>query len=245
MVQNTFVLVACMILAVLLSWQMFLLTVILALFLLACFKPTFSASQRFGNNLAKLSEELSSVVLKVVENMRYVKSTDCGGGFYEIIKRTINDIRKVQVRFTVLNRTTSVIGEPLGILVFAFVILVGLYLGYDPEMLALQAFMMHRTFSKLNPLVALIQNYKSQSASLEYCEKLLVDAKDLKPERVSGKMFETLNKEIILEDVSVSFGDKKVLNGIDITFPSKKLTVVIGESGVGKTTIFKHADRTY
>ena len=237
-VQNTFVLIACMILAVLLSWQIFSLTVLLALLLLTCFKPTFSASQRLGQNLAKLSEELSSVVLKVVENMRYVKSTDCGGGFYEIIKRTLNNIRKVQVRFTVLNRSTSVIGEPLGILVFSFVILVGLYFGYDPDMLALQAFMMHRTFSKLNPLVALIQNYKSQSASLEYCQNLLDDAKDLKPERVSGRIFESLKKEIVLEGVSVSFGDKKVLNGIDITFPSKKITVVMGESGVGKTTIF-------
>jgi ABC-type bacteriocin/lantibiotic exporter with double-glycine peptidase domain len=51
-------------------------------------------------------------------------------------------------------------------------------------------------------------------------------------------MFESLKKEIVLEGVSVSFGDKKVLNGIDITFPSKKITVVMGESGVGKTTIF-------
>ncbi|CAA6804850.1 MAG: Methionine ABC transporter ATP-binding protein [uncultured Campylobacterales bacterium] len=45
---------------------------------------------------------------------------------------------------------------------------------------------------------------------------------------------------ILFEDVHKSFGEKKVLRGIDLEIKEGKITVVMGPSGSGKSTIIKH-----
>ena len=42
---------------------------------------------------------------------------------------------------------------------------------------------------------------------------------------------------IIIRNVSKSFGDKSVLNDFSCTFPEEKISVIMGESGCGKTTL--------
>ena len=43
--------------------------------------------------------------------------------------------------------------------------------------------------------------------------------------------------DITLQNVSKSFGDKQVLEGVSHTFPQGELTCVMGPSGCGKTTL--------
>ena len=43
--------------------------------------------------------------------------------------------------------------------------------------------------------------------------------------------------DIILRNISKSFGDKKVLSGFSEVIPHGKTTVIMGESGCGKTTL--------
>lgn len=45
---------------------------------------------------------------------------------------------------------------------------------------------------------------------------------------------------IVLENLSKSFNGVKVLNGLDMTFDERKITVVIGRSGGGKSVMLKH-----
>lgn len=43
--------------------------------------------------------------------------------------------------------------------------------------------------------------------------------------------------DIEVKNLSKTFGDKKVLNNINITFGESKLTCIMGQSGCGKTTL--------
>jgi len=45
---------------------------------------------------------------------------------------------------------------------------------------------------------------------------------------------------IVLENISKSFGGQKVLDELCLTLESKKITVVIGQSGGGKSVLLKH-----
>lgn len=45
--------------------------------------------------------------------------------------------------------------------------------------------------------------------------------------------------DIICKDISKSFGEKKVLDRFSFIFPEGKITAIMGESGVGKTTLFR------
>lgn len=46
--------------------------------------------------------------------------------------------------------------------------------------------------------------------------------------------------KITLENISKAFGGQKVLDGLDLTLESKKITFIIGQSGGGKSVLLKH-----
>lgn len=46
--------------------------------------------------------------------------------------------------------------------------------------------------------------------------------------------------EIRIENLHKRFGDKVVYDGIDLTIPEGKITVILGGSGVGKSVMLKH-----
>lgn len=46
-------------------------------------------------------------------------------------------------------------------------------------------------------------------------------------------------KDIVLENVSKSFGDVRVLENLSLTFPAGEITCIKGPSGSGKTTLLK------
>ena len=46
--------------------------------------------------------------------------------------------------------------------------------------------------------------------------------------------------KITLENISKSFGKQKVLDGLNLTLESKKITFIIGQSGGGKSVLLKH-----
>jgi phospholipid/cholesterol/gamma-HCH transport system ATP-binding protein len=46
--------------------------------------------------------------------------------------------------------------------------------------------------------------------------------------------------KITLENISKTFGEQRVLDGLDLTLESKRITFIIGQSGGGKSVLLKH-----
>ena len=46
--------------------------------------------------------------------------------------------------------------------------------------------------------------------------------------------------KITLENITKTFGQQKVLDGLDLTLESEKITFIIGQSGGGKSVLLKH-----
>ena len=51
--------------------------------------------------------------------------------------------------------------------------------------------------------------------------------------------------EMEARDVSVWFGQRKVLEGVNIVFPKKTVTALIGPSGCGKSTFIRTLNRLH
>ena len=50
---------------------------------------------------------------------------------------------------------------------------------------------------------------------------------------------DSVHSDIVLREISKSFGDRQVLRHLDYTFPADRITCVQGPSGQGKTTLLK------
>lgn len=51
--------------------------------------------------------------------------------------------------------------------------------------------------------------------------------------------------DIVFEDVTFSYGKGEILSHVSLTIPGRRLTVIVGPSGTGKTTILKLIERIY
>ena len=84
------------------------------------------------------------------------------------------------------------------------------------------------------------QNYLQKVAATEpFLTKLenLLEEMASACERKGGVPAPALNKGITFENVSFSYGGRPVLKQVDLFLPAQKISVIMGPSGVGKTTI--------
>lgn len=71
----------------------------------------------------------------------------------------------------------------------------------------------------------------------------VVDTPD--EDTAAGLQAETLSGDIRLRDVTFSYGEAPLFEGLDLTIPSGKITAIIGPSGSGKSTVLNLIDRLY
>lgn len=92
-------------------------------------------------------------------------------------------------------------------------------------------------FEPLRRLGAVSGQWQVAAASIERLKELI----EIEPKLKSPENPKILPKEagdIVLDDVHLSYGDTKVLNGTSFVAKSGQTTAIVGASGAGKSTIF-------
>lgn len=82
---------------------------------------------------------------------------------------------------------------------------------------------------------------KSINGSLSEVSKLLL----LEEESTEGKSLPQTSGDIVFENVSFGYGERNVLNNINVTINRDEVTAIIGVNGAGKSTLFKLMQRMY
>lgn len=86
-------------------------------------------------------------------------------------------------------------------------------------------------------LATLFPQYVSLCTSVERLDELRGLPEDTFAEPTKTDVLYQTLQEIAISDVSFSYGDAKVLHQVNVAFPKNTMTAVMGESGVGKSTL--------
>ena len=239
--QSMFVLLGSVVLANILSWQIFVIVAMLGLVLLVPIRITMSYAARLGVSLTNLNRSLYKHSEAGVRHFRYLKATQSFHGFAMKIASVSSDIRKIQQRFTIMNAATSSLTEPLSLVIVTAMFFIGVNFEIPVEMMMVQTIVLYRIFSKLMPLATELQSFRKSFASVQYCENILSDL-EINSEKFTkiDKNVRSLNLpcDIVLNDVCFAYeGGENLIEHISITIPASGLTVLMGPSGSGKTTI--------
>lgn len=92
-------------------------------------------------------------------------------------------------------------------------------------------------YEPLKRLIALNAILQTSFAAMERIYEVF----DLKPDirdRPDAKPLNDAGRDVTLNGVHYGYGEKPVLNGLSMTIPAGKMSVIIGGSGTGKTTLF-------
>jgi ATP-binding cassette, subfamily B, bacterial MsbA len=148
-------------------------------------------------------------------------------------------------------QSASPVSQSLGVLVVVSIVLYGgsLIILKDENALNPTDFIAYiAAFSQvMQPVKALTDSFSSIHSGIAAGERVLALI-DTQPELVnkpSAIALNGFNNALVLNNVSFSYGDKQVLNDINLTITKGKTVALIGPSGGGKSTLMDLIPRFY
>ncbi|WP_316746568.1 ABC transporter ATP-binding protein [Pedobacter gandavensis] len=192
------------------------------------------AHETFANMIGYLDEALSGIkIVKAFNATDYVKDR-----FHQENVKYSNITRKMVRR----QQLASPVSEFLGVMMVAGIVYFGgsLVLTGKSDLTSSEFIAYIAIFSQvMRPAKALSDAFSGIHSGLAAGKRVL-DLIDEKPEIVdSPKAIEikSFNSSIVLQDVSFSYGEKKILDHINIEIPKGKTVALVGPSGGGKSTL--------
>lgn len=190
--------------------------------------------QSFAKMIGFLDESLSGIkIIKAFNASSRVKDKfDEENKFYSFINRKM--VRRQQL--------ASPVSQTLGVLVVVFILLYGglEILTGKGDLKAAEFVVYLATFSQvMQPIKALTDSFSGIHSGITAGERVL-DLIDTKPEltnKPDAIALTNFKDALTFENISFNYGDKQVLNNINLTIPKGKTVALVGPSGGGKSTL--------
>ena len=197
------------------------------------YKLTKTASKKFTQD----SHGYQGQVIQHVANFKYLKAS---GQLNKYVKKLNSKIHQIEVsrrKMGMINAIMMGAREPLLILVVAAVILIQtiwLESPLGPILISLLFF-----YRALTALMQMQQNWNrflTVSGSLENVQEFQQELRTNREEK-GKQVFPGFKDRLLLDNISFSYGNSKVLADIELSISKNETIAFVGESGSGKTTL--------
>lgn len=223
--------------AFLISWQVTILSLIVGVIIIVILKPLINITRKAGDQQTKVFQSILVRLTDFLNGIKPLKAmgiVDSIGPFLESESRQL----KKSLRRQVFGSEALVnLQEPL-IVIF---LVIGAYLllrrGSMPMTdLMVLAFLFYRTVGRVGRIQKQYQAATVNESAYWSFQKKLEDAKN-EEEVISGDIFPAFDRAISFNNVSFAYRNDNIIEDASLEIPFGKLTVLIGPSGAGKTTI--------
>lgn len=197
-------------------------------------KPSGEAQEQLGNVLGVIDETLIG--------MRVVKAFNAEKQQHEKFSVINNLIYKLKNRIAMRRDLSSPLSETLGIIVVCIILWYGGKLIFSNETSLTGPFfivfigLFYQIINPIKNLSTAFYNVQKGSAAIDRMEHFL-NVENTIVEASNPKSIPAFNDSIELRNVSFKYGDKKVLDNINIKIPKGKMVALVGSSGAGKSTL--------
>ena len=197
-------------------------------------QQAISAQQSFGLMISFLDETLSG--------MKIIKAFNAS----EIVIKKFDEENRKYTNITKAmasrQQLASPVSEFLSVSMVAGLVLYGGYLilNNKSELDPSQFIAYIAIFSQImRPAKAISDSFSGIHSGIAAGERVLelIDTKPLIKDSPSAISLRSFEKEIRLDQVSFSYGDKTVLNNVSLSIPKGKAVALVGPSGGGKSTL--------
>jgi ABC-type bacteriocin/lantibiotic exporter with double-glycine peptidase domain len=232
---SIFLTLSSIVLANIFSWQLFVLLIAAGAIIYQAVRFANKLSLKYGVELVNLNKNLFSIIGQAIKSYRYLKSTFLHSKLFDDFDPIIQNVKKVQLRSTILNAITSSINEPITILIVVLLFGLGKLLDIPSGILVIQAIILYRLFTRALPLASELQNFSKSFASLNYIDSLINEL-EKKNESVIENTLEGKINSLDFNNISYKYENKTILDKSNLNIKNNGLTLIMGESGSGKTT---------
>ncbi len=183
------------------------------------------------------SNDLTSGVQDVLNNMKPLKSMARQGHFLESFTESIGVLRGAMILMVVSTHAIYHGQDILGAIMVLAGVYVSVVLLHTPlaEMLVV-GIIFYQVIDIIKRVQLHLQGSTMAAAAYSSMMATIVHAEN-QHEKNYGAVQPEIKRDIRFENVSFAYGEKQVLNRVNFECPANQITVLIGPSGAGKTTI--------
>lgn len=225
------------IVALFISWEATLASLIIGSFLLFVLNSLVSATRRAGTKQTYLLRDLLAYLSDVLSSVKSLKAMARDNVADAILREQTQQLEKATRREVMNREALNALQEPI----LAALTASGLYLALVvwelslPEVM-LMVFLLTRILGLLNKTQRRHQQLAAQESAYWALRKAAEGARAA-AERATGTLQPTLQKGVTLHHVRFNYDRKVIFRDLNIEIPVNTFTAVMGPSGAGKSTL--------
>jgi len=241
-ISNSLMIIASLIIfllvAINISWQITLITLILGGLIFVIFKPFLYKVRRLARENEKINRQTAHHVNENILGMKTIKVMSASSQIVDKAKEYFKILRELIIKTSFLSIATDALIQPIG-LIFVFIIFAVSYKtnAFNFAALAAIIYLIQRIFSYAQQLQSTLY---AMTSSASYVNIML----EYRDEVVKNKEIDdganTFKFNDYLEFKNVDFyynHEKQILANVNFTLKKGEMVGLIGPSGAGKTTI--------
>ncbi len=225
------------ILALLISWRLALVGIGIGVVILFILGPLVRIAKKAGRRQQASTQAFVTLLSDTLIGIKPLKSMARQAHFLQLLEQRAQSLRRALRRQAVAENLMNELREPIFVLfAVAGIYVAQAHLSMPTPELIVTALLLYRTVAALGRVQRQLQSAVILEASHRAVHQMIAEAQ-AERELFVGRRTPTLNRGLALEGVSFGFGERLVLDDVSMTVPADRLTVLMGPSGVGKTTI--------
>ena len=229
--------VAYLAVALLLSWKLAVVAFAIGGLITLVLSSLVRKAKKAGRRQTKRTRELVTYMSDALVGIKPLKAMSRQTHFANLFRRKTGELRRA-LRQQVISRQIMLnLQEPLLTICLAvsFYLVATIWALPISELLVM-GLVLQRAVSRINKMQRLFQEAAIVESAYWSIHNLVVESEQER-EVMQGTAQPTLTDGCSMRDVSFAFGAKPVLQGISLEIPARQVTVIMGASGVGKTTL--------
>jgi len=220
-----------------LSWQVTSIVLIATLLVTLPFFLLGKISHRLGELNTSTSNEIMKVIHEGLSSAKIILGFGNQAKAVKALEKAYDSHCKVTINSQNLSRSIPLVYYPFGLLV----VTMGLFMARKVSLPLSETLVLFYSLTRIIPLLGSVTEQKSAldnfSPSYEQVTNLRRRARELK-QPSGGKKFCGFTRKISIENVTFAYSKHApVLRDINMEFPKGKMVAIVGESGVGKSTL--------
>jgi len=223
--------------AVFVSWKLAVACIVVGLIIAGSLWTFVKMARKAGKRQYKRARELVTHLTDALISIKPLKAMARHDQFAALFNQKIADVRIALRREVVSKQLLKHVPEPILVLVLAsgFYLLVEVF-GQPVSEVLVMAILLERTVSRIRKMQRRIQDAVVVEAAYWNVHHMIEESTRHR-EIGDGRRNPTLVRGCSLQTVSFAFGENRVLDDVSLDIPANHLTLVIGHSGTGKTTL--------
>jgi subfamily B ATP-binding cassette protein MsbA len=234
--QDAIMVIAYFALAFLANWQFSIMVILGAWLTNIIYNYVNKVTKKLAGKNKILGFSFGGDLIQIVNNFKYLKATN---NFKVMTKKLFSNIIESQNNSWRMSKLSAIIGsvrEPLMITLIASVILLEVNLfGLPFGSMIVGLLMFYRSLGSIIRVQTSWNSFIAATPSIDAVNEIK-EQFDFHQEPQFEKSIADIN-DLEVRNLKIQFGEKVVLNNINLLIKKKKSIAFVGKSGAGKTTL--------